>query len=232
MINAIALAAITSLSASQSWVHEGQPAQVIELFTSEGCSSCPPADKYLSTFQSNPDLWEKYIPVAYHVDYWDYLGWKDKFAKPEFSQLQRLYRAYGAVGSVYTPAFVVDSEEWRGFFNWRKRVLPSNDNVKAQSLTLERSGNQFSLRFEEKGSYDATIVFLSSNETTPVKRGENRGKVLEHDFVALEKQQGRSKSGEWTFKLNQPINNIDAVAAWVTEPGTFNRVQTVAGEIR
>ncbi|EMH3443266.1 DUF1223 domain-containing protein, partial [Vibrio harveyi] len=115
---------------------------------------------------------------------------------------------------------------------WRKRVLPSNDNVKAQSLTLERSGNQFSLRFEEKGSYDATIVFLSSNETTPVKRGENRGKVLEHNFVALEKQQGRSKSGEWTFKLNQPINNIDAVAAWVTEPGTFNRVQTVAGEIR
>ncbi|GLR06017.1 hypothetical protein GCM10007906_36050 [Vibrio hyugaensis] len=231
MIAISTLSILASLSASQIWSHEGRPAQVIELFTSEGCSSCPPADKYLSTFESNPGLWGKYIPVAYHVDYWDYLGWKDKFAKPEFSQLQRLYRAYGAVGSVYTPAFVVDGKEWRGFFNWRERVLPSNHNDKAQSLVLERSGNQFTLRFEEVGMYDATIVFLSNNETTPVKRGENRGKVLEHDFVVLEKQQSRSENGQWTFKLSQPLDNIDAVAAWVTEPGTFNRVQTVAGDI-
>ncbi|MCG9690177.1 DUF1223 domain-containing protein, partial [Vibrio tubiashii] len=67
----IALSVVSTVSAGQIWVNEGQPAQVVELFTSEGCSSCPPADKYISKFESNSGLWDELIPVVYHVDYWD-----------------------------------------------------------------------------------------------------------------------------------------------------------------
>ncbi len=115
----------------QVWSHQGKPARIIELFTSEGCSSCPPADAYLSQFSTSEDLWQGIIPLAYHVDYWDYIGWKDRFAHPSFSQKQRLYRSYGVVASVYTPGFVVDGKEWRGFFNPLNRTLPQATGLSA-----------------------------------------------------------------------------------------------------
>src|SRR5437763_12029180 len=89
---------------------------LIELFTSEGCSSCPPAEKWLSAFKSNPDLWKKTVPVAFHVDYWNHLGWRDRFSKPEFTSRQRRYAAAWGGDSVYTPGFVVNGKEWRGWF--------------------------------------------------------------------------------------------------------------------
>ena len=66
---------------------------LIELFTSEGCSSCPPAEKWMSALKSRDDLWKKTVPVVFHVDYWDHLGWRDRFAKPEFTSRQQRYAA-------------------------------------------------------------------------------------------------------------------------------------------
>src|SRR6059058_108688 len=98
---------------------------LIELFTSEGCSSCPPAEKWLSALKSSSDLWKKAVPVAFHVDYWDHLGWRDRFAKPEFTSRQRRYAAAWGGDSVYTPGFVVNGREWRDWFGnralWRER---------------------------------------------------------------------------------------------------------------
>src|SRR5437762_13623520 len=91
-------------------------ASLIELFTSEGCSSCPPAEKWLSALKLNPDLWKRTVPVAFHVDYWDRLGWRDRFAKPEFTSRQQRYAAAWGGDSVYTPGFVVNGKEWRGWF--------------------------------------------------------------------------------------------------------------------
>ncbi|WP_425667085.1 DUF1223 domain-containing protein [Vibrio tubiashii] len=227
----IALSVVSTVSAGQIWVNEGQPAQVVELFTSEGCSSCPPADKYISKFENNSGLWDEFIPVVYHVDYWDYLGWKDKFAKPEFSQLQRLYNAYDVVGSVYTPGFVVDGKEWRGFFNWVNRKLPENEQTAAKRLTLVRKDNAFQLKYDDDSTLDATIIFLSNNQTTQIRAGENRGKTLEHDFIAVSRSQARSSEGHWTFNYEGNLSDIDAVAAWITPVGSFNRIQTVAGKI-
>ncbi|NOH81751.1 DUF1223 domain-containing protein [Vibrio sp. RE86] len=227
----IALSVVTSLSSGQIWSHEGKPAQVIELFTSEGCSSCPPADHYISKLQTHEQLWESVIPVVYHVDYWDYLGWEDKFAKAEFSQLQRLYSAYGVVGSVYTPGFVVDGKEWRGFFNWVNRSLPVNDLEPSQRITLIRKGNEFELKFASEQLLDATILFLSNDQTTIIKAGENRGKSLDHDFIVMEREQGRSDKGQWRFSYSGDLTQIDAVAAWVSPAGQFTRIQTVAGKI-
>src|ERR1044072_2750746 len=80
---------------------------LIELFTSEGCSSCPPAEKWLSALKSNPDLWKKTIQVAGHVDYWNHLGCRDRFSKPEFTPRQQRYATEWGGDSVYTPGFVV-----------------------------------------------------------------------------------------------------------------------------
>src|SRR5499427_291609 len=90
---------------------------LLELFTSEGCSSCPPAEKWLSGLKADQELWKKIIPVAFHVDYWDRLGWRDRFAKPEFTSRQQHYAAAWGGDSVYTPGFVVNGKEWRAWFS-------------------------------------------------------------------------------------------------------------------
>lgn len=89
--------------------------RLVELYTSEGCSSCPPADRWLSGLLTSPHLWGSIIPIAFHVSYWDYLGWHDSFALDEYSQRQRAYANLGKTG-VYTPGFFVNGQEWRGFF--------------------------------------------------------------------------------------------------------------------
>ena len=79
----------------------------VELFTSEGCSSCPPAERTLSKLTTHPSLWKTFVPVAFHVNYWDNLGWKDRFASVEFTQRQRTYASGWNSGTVYTPEFVL-----------------------------------------------------------------------------------------------------------------------------
>ena len=86
---------------------------LVELFTSEGCSSCPPADRWMSQLKDDKRLWKQVVPVAFHVDYWDYIGWPDRFATPEYSERQKNHRRLGNVYSVYTPGFLVNGREWQ-----------------------------------------------------------------------------------------------------------------------
>lgn len=219
-------ATASSVNAGQSWQHEGKPAQLVELFTSEGCSSCPPADKYLSRLQDKTELWKEVIPLAFHVDYWNYLGWKDKFSHPSFSQRQRIYQSYGAATSVYTPGFFVDGKEWQGYFY--RQDLPQASEKSADKLTLTRNGSLFDLTYKGEGKYSAHLALLAMDETTQVRSGENRGKSLKHDFIVLEKQQMTSQNN-WQFNLSSIPENADAVAVWLTRVDGFKPVQTVAG---
>ncbi|PMJ76880.1 DUF1223 domain-containing protein [Vibrio splendidus] len=227
---ALPIGAYSPVSLAQTWSNEGQPAQVIELFTSEGCSSCPPADTYLSTFADHPKLWTEVIPLAYHVDYWDYLGWGDKFASKAFSQKLRLYKAYGVTSGVYTPGFVVDGKEWRGYFNWLDRTLPSLQQQTNPKLTVNHKGDTFNVSYEGKGDYVAHIALLAMNEVTSVKAGENRGKKLKHDFVVVYDGYQRGES-DWQFNidLSPLVATPDAVAVWLTELNSYTPEQTVAG---
>ena len=88
---------------------------LVELFTSEGCSSCPPAEKWLSDLKAAPGLWKHFVPVAFHVDYWDYLGWRDPWASKAFSDRQRAYAQLWRGDSIYTPGFVLNGQEWRSW---------------------------------------------------------------------------------------------------------------------
>lgn len=87
--------------------------QLLELFTSEGCSSCPPAEASLSRLVNDSRLWREFVPVAFHVDYWDRFGWKDPFASVEWTKRQQTYAENWKAETVYTPAFVLNGREWR-----------------------------------------------------------------------------------------------------------------------
>ncbi|KDM90791.1 DUF1223 domain-containing protein [Photobacterium galatheae] len=226
MILAAGLFAVSPFTLAQTWQHSGQPAQVIELFTSQGCSSCPPADHFTSSLKQQYQLWEAILPVVYHVDYWDHLGWKDTFSKPEYSLKQRLYHQYQVLSGVYTPGFVIDGKEWRGFF--RGQPLPARQPQTADNLTLKRSGDTFQLEYKGKGRYVAHLVILAMNEKIQIRRGENAGKQLEYDHVVLSDARDVSES-TWSFPKMDIPPNADAVAAWLTRENSFVPVQTVAG---
>lgn len=216
--------------------------QLIELYTSEGCSSCPPADRWLSRYKNDPGLWTVRIPVAFHVDYWDYIGWPDRFARKEYSLRQRDHERKGNIKQVYTPGFVVDGVEWRGWWTARFGVgkKPPLPNSKPGVLELVVNKDNFTARFDARKKPQAqqtlTVAILGSNLTTAVKAGENKGEELKHDFVVLALQNYISleDSAEWQGTLPPAMSALSrnaelAVAAWVSDGQSLRPIQAVAG---
>lgn len=221
----VALTALFSASASaQTWENHGSPATVVELFTSEGCSSCPPADAALNRLAAQEGLWTEVIPLAFHVDYWNYIGWPDRFAKPEFSQRQRQKVTQANASGVYTPGWFINDQEWRGFFS--RQPVPFVTGPKAASLTANLEGSILNLHYGNGQSLKAHYALLAMNQRTDVKRGENRGKTLEHNFVVVAFGE-KAGQGEWRFTV--PDTTADAIAVWLTPTQGGDPVQTVAG---
>jgi hypothetical protein len=160
---------------------------LLELYTSEGCSSCPPADRWLS--QLPPD--SGVVALAFHVDYWDKLGWHDPFSQAAFSQRQR--ERNGALGWVYTPQLMLDGKD---LGNWnRGHVFPLKPVPAQASLTLnleqtpERIDVQASSRFAEPADSRNGQLFLALYEnrlSSSVAAGENAHRTLHHDHVVRE----------------------------------------------
>src|ERR1043166_3101150 len=161
---------------------------LIELFTSEGCSSCPPAEKWLSRLKSNQDLWKKAVPIAFHVDYWDHLGWRDRFAKPEFTSRQQQYAAVWGGDSVYTPGFVINGKEWRSWFggNPAPRSLTKVGVLRVSLGEDGKLGAIFVPNTTQPRALALNVALLGNDLESDVKRGENGGRKLPHDFVVLD----------------------------------------------
>lgn len=166
---------------------------VIELYTSEGCSSCPPADKWISRYSTASAANDGVVALAFHVDYWNYLGWEDAYSKPEFTARQRLLGAINKQRTIYTPEFFVNSKEARRSAKIPAQVASINNTVSTWDLSLtsstsEESRNVISVNFSgvAKTSSNDTELYLAlyeNNITRIIKRGENRNKTLSHDFV-------------------------------------------------
>lgn len=224
-----------NLQAQATARFESGPAQVslLELYTSEGCSSCPPAEAWLSALSQNPELWKAVVPVAFHVDYWDSLGWKDWFSSREFTQRQRRYAASWGSGSVYTPAFVLNGAEWQAW----GRAIPGNENLEAGKLTVLVTGSQIKVTFSPSrsgGLYSAEIVPLKMNATSRVTAGENRGRTLAHQFIALNLvKTDLSQSGEnFGADVSCSTDKADALAVWITRSGSLTPIQAAGGLLR
>src|SRR5215470_3895766 len=175
---------VNSLSAASIQFQSGtNQTAFLELYTSEGCSSCPPAEAWLSRLKSNAQLWKDFVPVAFHVDYWDYLGWRDPFGAPDYSERQRDYAAEWKSRSVYTPGFVLDGKEWRG---WYGRDELSRVSSRPTGILTAGSddGKRWFLHFQPVVENSSTVAFhaalLGFDLDSDVRAGENRGHRLRH----------------------------------------------------
>ena len=167
-----------------------EQAYFLELYTSQGCSSCPPAEKWISEFTEHEKLWKNIIPLNFHVDYWDYLGWKDPFASPVFGQRQRSYAAIGKSRIVATPGFIIDGKGWQGWF--RGQGFPEFNIKSPNTLTATIDETQVKINFDTITNNDliAHVALLGFSIKTKVKAGENKKRLLNHDFVVIGYQQG------------------------------------------
>ena len=201
---------------------------LVELFTSEGCSSCPPAEQWLNRTEARSDLWSRVVPVAFHVDYWDYIGWPDRFATREHSNRHRTYRDVGHIRSVYTPGFVVGGREWRGWFRDPTLKLPADVDV--GSIVVDVRDGRFDARFEPvvdvPESIELHVARLGFDFVTEVGAGENHGRTLKHKFVVLGWSRHRMSGGdggayEASGELPSASNPSprEALAVWVSVPG-------------
>ncbi len=202
----------------------GGPARValIELYTSEGCSSCPPADRWLSALCDAPGLWHDFVPLALHVDYWNRLGWPDRFSTRDYTARQRALAAAWGRDEVYTPCLVRDGREWRG-----ARDVP-NAGPKVGVLTASFDGALVRAAFvgaEAKGDLELHAAILGANVASRVTAGENAGETLRHDFVVLTLAHG-ALSAPLAIRV-PPIAGVPrhALAVWVTRRGELVPLQ-------
>jgi len=167
---------------------------VLELYTSEGCNSCPPADRWMSTLRDGrPDT--RVVPLAFHVDYWNDLGWVDPFSQPVFSARQHGVAERNRSRVVYTPQLVLDGRDWRGWraadeLSARLSALSaetSEASIRANArLALDNVEVKGTVTLDDKARAPAAATWLAVYEhglTTAVIAGENRGRTLNHDYV-------------------------------------------------
>jgi hypothetical protein len=174
-----------------------QTAALVELYTSEGCSSCPPADRWLSSLD------ERYkpgalVPLALHVDYWDYIGWKDPYGKREHSLRQRRLSQLQRLAFVYTPQVLLQGRDFRGWWSRefdeavaRINSQPARAQIRLTLHSASRDGLDVEASAELRGNTDRPALYLAAYQNrleSRVSAGENRGRILRHDHVVLEWQ--------------------------------------------
>ncbi len=215
---------------------------LLELFTSEGCSSCPPAETWLSSLKESSELWKEVVPVAFHVDYWDRLGWRDPWSSKAFSDRQRAYATLWGSTTVYTPGFVLNGEECRAWSELKTRLQarrPQAGRLKIVSPDLNAWHIRFMPLAGSEASYEAHAALLASGLTSEVKAGENRGRSLKHDFVVIATVKCPLRTGSgvaWgQFELSKEARNHPgrlALAVWVTRTGSMRALQAAGGWLR
>jgi len=235
----LAVSAVTAAAEPMRFSSGERRVQLVELYTSEGCSSCPPADAWMRDRLDDERLWREIVPVAFHVDYWDYIGWPDRFASSTYSKRQRDHARLRRVRTVYTPGFVVGGKEWKGFF--RRTALPRGKGEPVGALELAVSGDEVLARFappDALGPLELHVALLGFGLETEVRRGENAGRRLRHDFVVL--SYGRADldrgAGVYAGPVRIPPSSVrdgtasrHAIAAWVTPLDDTLPVQAVGG---
>lgn len=188
---------------------------VVELFTSEGCSSCPPADALLAKLDAEGQ--KNVFVLSYHVDYWDRLGWKDAFSKREWTARQAAYVAHFNLESAYTPQVVVNgSEEFVGSGSLQLHTSVDNglhqNGVQQLRVSATKQGGKLAVLYNASPSKDnvVNVALVQKSATSQVIRGENGGKQLRHinvvkDLLTLP----ATASGEALFSLPQNSSTID-----------------------
>jgi hypothetical protein len=178
---------------------------VVELFTSQGCNACPPADAFLGELVQRPDL----IALSLHVDYWNYIGWKDPFSSPEATQRQRNYAGSLGLSSVYTPQMVIDGSfdavgSNRAQVNEAIAAASQRTKIPVTIATSQTGGWLVTIRDAEVDQ-PATVwlALYDRQHVTPVRHGENAGKTLTNYNIV----RAFRRIGRWDgAKLDLPLD--------------------------
>jgi len=171
---------------------------LVELYTSEGCDSCPPADRWLSSLASRGHSPDRVVPIALHVDYWDYIGWKDPYARALFSSRQRRLAQVMRAKVVYTPQVLLQGEDFRRWYGPGFDEAVAKINARPSRARIELSlegaaGGHFPvevraevLELAQRADAGLYLAAYENKLVSAVGAGENRGKTLMHDYVAFE----------------------------------------------
>lgn len=163
-----------------------QRAVLLELYTSEGCDSCPPADRRLSGFRDRAEYAGRLVPLAFHVDYWDRLGWTDRFASPLHTRRQYAMAELARSRLVYTPQFLRNGRDWRSGGSPLDGVRDAAPGARI-ALGFEVAGAAGLVVTVEvagaKPGLEAWLALYENNLESVVRAGENAGKTLRHDYV-------------------------------------------------
>jgi hypothetical protein len=189
-VAALTLGALQTQAQAQTCRAESgaQAPLVVELYTSEGCNSCPPADRWLSSLKDKPGV----LAAAFHVDYWDRLGWKDRFASARHTERQAQQQARAGARYSYTPQVLVNGRDWR---RWPE--LPAPRPNAPVRVTMQRIGEQVELQVQPlhdtrlqlqplhdmRQRWSLWWAALEDGHVSDVKAGENSGVMLHHDHV-------------------------------------------------
>lgn len=221
-------------------------AALVELYTSEGCDSCPPADRWLSSLGSRGYTAAQVVPIALHVDYWDYIGWKDPYARAAFSARQRKLAQVQRARIVYTPQVMLQGEDFRawGSAEFDQAVARINATPAAARIALgldTRKKDAFGVEVQAElrvasAASDAQL-YLATYENklmSAVASGENRGKILSHDFVVFEwigpltfDRDGRLAERRVLPLLPKAVPGHSGVAAFVQSRSTAKVLQAL-----
>ena len=238
MQKAIVLALLTLSNATygEITIHSDvTQSNLIEMYTSEGCSSCPPADRWLSTLTDHPALWDQLVPIAFHVDYWDYIGWKDRFARAAFTARQRRYANENSLPTIYTPGLLSNGKEWRNF-GWTAPTTSSGRIV--GPMTVKADADELAISFQPVKTLAvdrlvANIALLGFGLTSDVRAGENKGRELTHDFVVLKHAQATMNFHDGSYEATtlRPRSDVVAeryaIALWVSKENELTPLQAV-----
>ena len=210
---------------------------VVELYTSEGCSSCPPADRWLSRLIEVPSDELDVLALSFHVDYWNYLGWEDRFSSAPYTKRQRLLGANNRQRTIYTPEFFVNGKEARGANSILQKIQQANEMPSALDLklTVSRDSNGLILELQSSGGEDLDTVHhrylvYENDLSTDVKRGENSGETLKHEQVVRYMSEAQKLHQQNLYRIDidpdwKPQNI--GVAVVVTTPGDKRYLQAL-----
>ncbi|NJM43184.1 MAG: DUF1223 domain-containing protein [Brachymonas sp.] len=201
---------------------------VVELYTSEGCSSCPPADAWLSTLKMAHKE-GKVVAQAFHVNYWDYIGWKDRFAAPIYTQRQRELSARTHLNSIYTPQIAKNGITVRDVGS-SSALIAAKETAQASIALKQLEANRFEAAIEPAAHLGATpwtayFTVTEHEHLSKVTAGENKGETLTNDFVVRQYVPLGQFSGAQTLKFSSLAPTI---TSGKTHPRQINVVITDA----
>lgn len=220
---------------------------LLELYTSEGCDSCPAADKWVSELPARKFTVDRVIPLAFHVDYWNHLGWTDPFSQAAFSRRQRAHSNRRGVGFVVTPQLLLNGEDFR------RGSVSDNFSDKIRAINLSKAQAEIRLKVSHSNDVlvgalevrvggdaetrraDVYLALYENNLVTAVSAGENNGRLLKHDFVvrtlvgplALDDTGNLSRNHRFELDRRWKPQDIN-LAAFIQHRASGDVVQAVA----